>query len=218
MPESYTYDIACSGLSGGVTSSMAGGDFWDGVCNGLICAGLNHAMHELIRLPVRQRTKQYRINKIGRLPFDSDTDGLTYGAMQSANYKMLYNVTAADVPLLDSEGNYVGTHRVLTVSATSSNTLVEGEVQPCAKATVFVDGNVYASSSLQMKPGETLPIMPEGSTYVGEVSFSIPNSGNIYLQMEGGWTVFMGAGRYVPTMMGRTINADLRIPICHEVK
>ena len=24
---------------------MAGGDFWDGVCNGLICAGLNHAMH-----------------------------------------------------------------------------------------------------------------------------------------------------------------------------
>lgn len=33
------------GLSGGVSSSMAGGDFWDGVCNGLICAGLNHAMH-----------------------------------------------------------------------------------------------------------------------------------------------------------------------------
>ena len=45
MPESYTYDIACSDLSGGVTSTMAGGDFWDGVCNGLICAGLNHAMH-----------------------------------------------------------------------------------------------------------------------------------------------------------------------------
>ena len=37
--------VAAGGLSGGVTSSMAGGDFWDGVCNGLICAGLNHAMH-----------------------------------------------------------------------------------------------------------------------------------------------------------------------------
>ena len=37
--------IAAGGLSGGITSSMAGGDFWDGVCNGLICAGLNHAMH-----------------------------------------------------------------------------------------------------------------------------------------------------------------------------
>ena len=37
--------IAAGGLSGGITSSMAGGDFWDGVCNGLICAGLNHALH-----------------------------------------------------------------------------------------------------------------------------------------------------------------------------
>ena len=70
MPENYTYDIASSslatgiceakinskewtaaatvaagGLSGGVSASMADGDFWDGVCNGLICAGLNHAMH-----------------------------------------------------------------------------------------------------------------------------------------------------------------------------
>jgi len=27
---------------------MAGGSFWDGVCNGLICAGLNHAMHLVV--------------------------------------------------------------------------------------------------------------------------------------------------------------------------
>ncbi len=37
--------IAAGGLSGGVSASMAGGEFWDGVCNGLICAGLNHALH-----------------------------------------------------------------------------------------------------------------------------------------------------------------------------
>ena len=37
--------IAAGGLSGGITSTIAGGDFWDGVCNGLICAGLNHVMH-----------------------------------------------------------------------------------------------------------------------------------------------------------------------------
>ena len=86
MPESYTYDIASSGLaassavssaissitvgicgvakvseawtkrimvaaggiSGGVTASMAGGDFWDGMCNGLISSGLNHAMHLVV--------------------------------------------------------------------------------------------------------------------------------------------------------------------------
>lgn len=37
--------IAAGGLSGGVTASMAGGSFLDGVCNGLISSGLNHAMH-----------------------------------------------------------------------------------------------------------------------------------------------------------------------------
>ena len=47
LPKAWqvTCMVAAGGLSGGVTATMAGGDFWDGVCNGLICAGLNHAMH-----------------------------------------------------------------------------------------------------------------------------------------------------------------------------
>ncbi|MBR7024076.1 MAG: hypothetical protein IKI09_11520 [Bacteroidales bacterium] len=40
-----TTRIAAGGLSGGVSASMAGGEFIDGLCNGLICAGLNHALH-----------------------------------------------------------------------------------------------------------------------------------------------------------------------------
>ena len=207
--------VAAGGISGGVTASMAGGDFWDGLCNGLICAGLNHAMHEITQLPVRQRTKQFRINKIGRLPLDSDTNGLTYGAMQTANYKMLYNVTAADVPLLDSEGNYIGTHRVLTISASSYNTLVEGDVHAYANATIIADGQVIASSPLQMESGGTLPIMQEGYTYVGDVSFEIPCTANVSLQIEGGWNVFMGSGWCVPSM-GLPINADMFIPIFHH--
>ena len=35
-PWRITATIAAGGLSGGVTSSMAGGEFWEGVCNGLI--------------------------------------------------------------------------------------------------------------------------------------------------------------------------------------
>ena len=44
-PWRITATIAAGGLSGGVSASIAGGDFWDGVCNGLISSGLNHAMH-----------------------------------------------------------------------------------------------------------------------------------------------------------------------------
>jgi hypothetical protein len=39
--------ILAGGLSGGIASSIAGGNFWDGVRQGLITAGLNHALHGL---------------------------------------------------------------------------------------------------------------------------------------------------------------------------
>lgn len=45
--------IAAGGLAGGVSSSMAGGEFIDGFCNGLICAGLNHALHTVVEGGVR---------------------------------------------------------------------------------------------------------------------------------------------------------------------
>ncbi|MGG5506203.1 MULTISPECIES: hypothetical protein [unclassified Myroides] len=37
--------IAGGGLSGGISSTIAGGDFWHGMRQGLIVSGLNHAMH-----------------------------------------------------------------------------------------------------------------------------------------------------------------------------
>lgn len=50
LPKAWqvTCMVAAGGLSGGVTATMAGGYFWDGVCNGLICSGLNHAMHLVV--------------------------------------------------------------------------------------------------------------------------------------------------------------------------
>ncbi len=64
----YTYKtamIAAGGLAGGVSSSIAGGEFIDGLCNGLICAGLNHALHYVAGplnkgLSIARVTKQWR--------------------------------------------------------------------------------------------------------------------------------------------------------------
>ena len=44
-PQPNNHLLVAGCLSGDVTATMAGGNFWDGVCNGLICSGLNHAMH-----------------------------------------------------------------------------------------------------------------------------------------------------------------------------
>jgi RHS repeat-associated protein len=51
--------IAAGGLAGGVSSSIAGGEFIDGFCNGLICAGLNHALHYVADVQV----SKYQANK-----------------------------------------------------------------------------------------------------------------------------------------------------------
>ena len=39
--------LASGGISGGLTSMMTGGDFWDGAKTGLIVAGLNHVVHTM---------------------------------------------------------------------------------------------------------------------------------------------------------------------------
>ena len=38
--------IASGGLSGGISASIAGGNFWAGVRQGLITSGLNHVAHQ----------------------------------------------------------------------------------------------------------------------------------------------------------------------------
>ena len=57
--------VAAGCLSGGVTATMAGGNFWEGVCSGLICAGLNHAMHMIVGPddPPDKKTKNKPSNK-----------------------------------------------------------------------------------------------------------------------------------------------------------
>jgi hypothetical protein len=40
--------IASGGLSGGISSSIAGGSFWKGVREGLITSGLNHSLHMML--------------------------------------------------------------------------------------------------------------------------------------------------------------------------
>jgi hypothetical protein len=47
-PEYKAVMIAAGGLSGGLSSAIAGGKFWDGVKQGLITSGLNHLAHEVV--------------------------------------------------------------------------------------------------------------------------------------------------------------------------
>lgn len=63
--------IAGGGLSGGISSTIAGGDFWKGMRQGLITSGLNHTMHMVvdeIRVDQRLRSKGYEPNDAAKRP------------------------------------------------------------------------------------------------------------------------------------------------------
>jgi hypothetical protein len=60
--------IASGGLSGGLSSAIAGGNFWSGVREGLITSGLNHAMHSVVNKIQTKRTINQRIRAAGLDP------------------------------------------------------------------------------------------------------------------------------------------------------
>ena len=199
---------AAGGLSGGITSSMAGGDFWDGVCNGLICAGLNHAMH----LAVEGGGRIIKhVNKRGWLPLDHETS-----SSQWANYKMQYNVSLHEQNIFDENYQIVGKQRLLTISAVSTTTCVVGDVQASAKATVLVDGMNYGSEPLVVHNNEQNTIIPDYSSFVGSASFVIPETGDVSINVIGGWNVYLGSGSLSPAIgpiLPVPINANMKIQV-----
>ena len=200
--------VAAGGLSAGVTSSMAGGDFWDGVCNGLICAGLNHAMH--LAAEGGWRTVKY-VNKLGWLPLDYETS-----ASQWANYKMQYNVTLYELNKLDENYQIIGKQRLLTISAVSTTTCVVGDVHASAKAIVLIDGMNVGSEPLVVHKYEQNTIIPEHSTFVGSASFVIPETGDVSINVIGGWNVYLGSGSLSPAIspvLPVPINANIKIQV-----
>ena len=200
--------VAAGTLSGGVTSTMAGGDFWDGVCNGLICAGLNHAMH--LAAEGGWRTVKY-VNKLGWLPLDYETS-----ASQWANYKMQYNVTLYELNKLDENYQIIGKQRLLTISAVSTTTCVVGDVHASAKAIVLIDGMNVGSEPLVVHKYEQNTIIPEHSTFVGSASFVIPETGDVSINVIGGWNVYLGSGSLSPAIspvLPVPINANIKIQV-----
>ena len=152
------------------------------------------------------------MNKTGILPLDVDnTRG--FGASQWARYHMGYNVTI-------SNGFDVNTQTLtnslirISVSGISSHTLVTGNVHASAKANLYVDNELMDSKPFEIDPHVTV-LNPINSCYIGNASFVIPASGNIVLQIQGGWSVYTGTGWVVPnaTIFGPTINANKTINV-----
>ncbi len=65
--------IAGGGLSGGISSTIAGGDFWQGMRQGLITSGLNHATH-MVKNEIDKARVDKRLRAEGYEPNDAAED------------------------------------------------------------------------------------------------------------------------------------------------
>ena len=188
-PWRITATVAAGGFWGGVTSSMAGGDFWEGVCNGLICAGLNHAMHLITDKDPQIYAQKHRLTR----KYNVKKRGFTSLTTVSTNR----NGRQMDVPVVDNgvfEMDYyitryeINGERKIEVGAVSATTSSDGTIIPCVKADLYVDGKMVSSSPLIDNEG--LSIVSEGHQNVGTVRFDVPESGSIIeVRVQGGWNV-----------------------------
>ena len=90
--------VAAGCLSGGVTATMAGGNFWEGVCNGLICAGLNHAMHLVVDGGFKLAQ---HLHKYIHAPYQIGDHDCKYAVMEGfAKYYGVYDMTQEDFKAL----------------------------------------------------------------------------------------------------------------------
>ena len=157
-------------------------------------------------------TYHYSVEKKGVLPLDVDNNR-GYGASQLAHYYMGYTIKISNV--FDNQKHSFSNDQIcINVSGMSSHTLVSGDVFSSAKAFLYVDNNLIDSKPFVIDPQITV-LNPINVSYIGSASFIIPTSGNIVLQIRGGWRVYTGTGWVVPnaTILGPAINADKTIEI-----
>ncbi|ANI90119.1 hypothetical protein A9P82_12995 [Arachidicoccus ginsenosidimutans] len=105
-------DYAISGLTGGASSSIAGGSFWEGAANGIIVEGFNHLVQQKLendrrklkekiladgKLTLQEANEWYRTGGGGDLTVDADQVDLDFlnpnewGVGDRKNVQTLYN-------------------------------------------------------------------------------------------------------------------------------
>lgn len=175
--------IATGGLSSGVSSSIAGGNFWEGFGKGVIVAGLNHFLHQ--PHPRRNRSPQPLTdserkelkNKIladGELNLGEANDWWRNGnggdLEVDANKVAIGNVNVADFP------NGIGS----TIS----------------KQTLFLrNGRVYGQITLQLQKGNRIQILRDQYNFEMH-SWNLGNTFRNFATMSGASTAGNGGNSF----------------------
>ncbi|MDR1679192.1 MAG: hypothetical protein LBR81_05370 [Prevotellaceae bacterium] len=162
---------AFAGLAGGIGAELTGENFWEGAALGLMNAGLNHLGQGINKLIYEKTYK-----RIGFVPLDEKV------GFQSATYKMRLRIYQNG--------------KNLSLTTDTYNTLVDGDVVANAQATLTIDGTSIETQAFSPKE---LYYSPKGGFRpMGETKFTIPLKGNVNINFQGGWNVYMPGGATVP--------------------
>jgi len=156
--------VASGGITGGISSTIAGGDFWRGMRHGLITTGLNHTLHKFTT-PIFDNGDDPPKNKSAK------NKGVKNKVIKQNNIKSMENFR--------SDFLHEGPPILVRASVVEGSYITEGEGS-ITRSTTFVNNNI---SSVSLGVSLFNFFTPQiGFNAVGSVSsgFSIKLFGSTY--------------------------------------
>ncbi|MVX34620.1 hypothetical protein [Myroides sp. LoEW2-1] len=93
-----TIVISSGGLSGGISSNIAGGNFWKGMRQGVIVAGLNHMANHVVGNSIQEMQNKYGYKNNGEV-FGSQEELETYINKNIGNVRDIEKALSTDIKL-----------------------------------------------------------------------------------------------------------------------
>ncbi len=149
--------IAGGGLSGGISSTIPGGDFWQGMRQGLIVSGLNHVMH-MVENEIKERgLVNSALKREGLNP--DDASGVTTGAEAKTFMERLFPFLSKlghnpSYDLVDFDNQNKGGESPMSYDAkiNSNNELIDLRLHPKQK-NILLSKSVTETNFLLVKIG-----------------------------------------------------------------
>jgi len=179
------------GISGGVGSRLAGGEFWDGFRNGAISAGLNHAAHELQQVdPARLKA---RILKDGRLTLREANKWYRHGNGEA----LTVDASKVDLDFVD---------------LSDSNKYPVGKDKPLQTLWKSRDGLVYGGITIENLGNNQLHIKPDFYNFEMHNGSSFRTTFRNFATKIGGWVAGNGTPYSIEFSGVNTPNYRRNIP------
>ncbi len=195
-------------VTGGVTSRLQGGNFWEGAAIGLVVSGLNHAMHKMQEKSMLD--KAIRKGGYGKILDDDpylNWSNEEIGEFASKVFPDLYE--SANCPSFEKQ-TMIGGNSDIAGQAQALRSGTEGNYTIRSLGKILIRSNVLNSiRQLGSVVGHELNHMTDyvNGAYAGWINQYGRDIGKAYSEVKAyGWEQSMGSSYFNPAMYNHYLN------------